>query len=100
MFSRALDRDQKNVKMSSSPLVVPTQDNGSHIRQESPTKAKFDYVKRKLSWSKAWFLHPEITKVPLKSQVRPNQSLLALYFICEHYLLFNCREVSHAAARA
>ena len=35
VFSRALDRNQRNIKMSSSPLTVLTQDNGSHIRQDS-----------------------------------------------------------------
>lgn len=94
VFSRALDRDQRNIKMSSSPLTVPTQDNGSHIRQDSLPRPSLTMSKGSL------FLHPGSTKDLLKSQVGLNQSLLALCLICQHYLLFSCREVSHAEARA
>lgn len=70
VFILALDRDQRNVKMSSGALPVSTRDNGLVIHEAGQSsKAKLDHMIKRL-----FFPVLESNKDLLKSQSRPNHS--------------------------
>lgn len=95
VFNLALDRDQRNVKISSGPLPVSTQDNGSVIHQAGrSSKATLDNTIKSMSCNKVLSCTPRATKTSRKAS--PGQTTFGWLsvIICQYQLMFNCREVS------
>lgn len=100
VFSVALDREQRNVKMSSGHPCCPHPGQWVIHQAGQSSKANFDHVKKEAVMEPSSVLHPESNKVLLRSQAMPYKALLALCLICQHHLMFNCGEVNPTTTTA